>query len=45
MSSNKINKKYKILDFINHIFSHFSLKLFVVNIKLKKKKILKNING
>ena len=37
MSSNKINKEYKILGHINHIFSHFSLKLFVVNIKLKNK--------
>ena len=41
MSSNKINKEYKILGHINHIFSHFSLKLFVVNIKLKIKQIFK----
>ena len=45
MSSNKINKEYKILGHINHIFSHFHLKLFIVDIKLKKKKILMNING
>ena len=37
MSSNNINERYKILGFISHIFSHFHLKLFVVEIKLKNK--------
>ena len=37
MSSNNINERYKILGFVSHIFSHFHLKLFVVEIKLKNK--------
>ena len=42
MSSHNINQKYKILGHINHIFSHFHLKLFVVDIKLSSKIKLNN---
>ena len=37
MSLHNISQKYKILGYVNHIFSHFHLKLFVVDIKLKSK--------
>ena len=43
MSSNNINQKYKILGYVNHIFSHFHLKLFVVDIKLKNKNKLNEL--
>ena len=37
MSLHNISQKYQILGYVNHIFSHFHLKLFVVDIKLKSK--------
>ena len=42
MSTHNINQKYKILGYVNHIFSHFHLKLFVVDIKLSSKIKLNN---
>ena len=42
MSTHNINQKYKILGYVNHIFSHFHLKLFVVDIKLNSKIKLNN---
>ncbi len=37
MSSNNLKTRFKVLGYVNHIFSHFHLKLFIVDIKLKEK--------
>ena len=37
MSSNNLKTRFKVLGYVNHIFSHFHLKLFIVYIKLKEK--------
>ena len=42
MKLNNLTQKYKILGNVNHKFSHFHLKLFIVYIKLNNKLCLNN---
>ena len=41
LKSFKLQQSYKNISFVEHEFSHFRLKLLIVNIKLKKQIILR----